>query len=78
MPDWYEEAALILAESAKDKALYREIIRAIQRIQRNPLIGNLVLPDYRVYYDSEGRFRITYNHNPKLKEHLLVVKLVLL
>ena len=78
MPDWYEDAATLLVEIAKqDKALYREILRGLKRIERNPLIGHLSLPDYRVYYDPERRFRITYNHNSKLKESDVIVNLVL-
>ena len=42
MPDWYEDAATLLVEIAKqDKALYREILRGLKRIERNPLIGHL-------------------------------------
>jgi|GEM_PF-4030384 hypothetical protein len=78
MPDWYEDAATLLVEIAKqDKALYREILRALKRIERNPLIGLHTLPDYQVYYDPERRFRITYNHNAKLKESIVIVNLVL-
>ena len=42
MPDWYEDAATLLVEIAKqDNALYREILRGLKRIERNPLIGHL-------------------------------------
>ena len=76
MPDWYEEAAAVLVRvAATDKALYREILRALLSIQRNPHIGDLVMEDFRVYVDPQQRFRITYNLNEKLKKKLLVITL---
>ena len=81
MPDWYEDAAKRFIEAAKtDLSLYREILRAIEQIRRNPLVGDLIMPDFRVYHDPQGRFWLTYNFNPHIKQEekqLLIVNLTL-
>ena len=76
MPDWYREAALLLEKiGSKDLELFKNILLAIKRIQRNPTLGTISLKTYRVYYDEEGRFRIGYNYYPKAKEPIVIISL---
>ena len=74
MPEWYLEAAKVLEQVARaNRPLLREILLALQRLQRNPLLGDHVMKTYRVYVDPERRFRIGYNCHPKKSEIEIVV-----
>jgi len=76
MPDWYRNAAILLEKIGhSDISLFRDILLAVQRIQRNPTIGEITIKTYRVYYDPENRFRIGYNYYPKAKEPIVIINL---
>ena len=74
MPEWYKGAIQTLIDLyKKEPSLFTEIQLAVKRITRNPIEGDYIKGTYRVYIDSEKRFRIGYNYHPDAKEIEIVV-----
>ena len=74
MPSWYEESAQVLLKLAvEDKELFREVLKTINLIKSNPLMGDLTKGGNR-YYRNES-VRVCYNFSEKAKEPIVILSI---